>query len=76
MVLDPPGSPPVLYTLHTAPRDMGRIAAAAAAKNLLLSHLNPTIDQAHEAVLASIRESYKGPVDFAHDGLRYAARAR
>lgn len=76
VVLDPPGSPPVLYTLHTAPRDIGRIARAAAAKNLLLSHLNPTINQAHEAVLASIRESYKGPVDFAHDGLRYVARAR
>ena len=76
VVLDPPGSPPVLYTLHTAPRDIGRIARAAAAKNLLLSHLNPTIDQAREEVLASIRESYKGPVDFAHDGLRYVPRSQ
>ena len=71
VVLDPPGSPPVLYTLHTAPRDIGRIAKAAGAKKLLLSHLNPTIDDAHEAVLASIRESFQGPIEFASDGLRY-----
>jgi len=72
VVLDPPGSPPVLYTLHTAPRDIGRIARAAGAKKLLLSHLNPAIDKAQEAVRASIRDSYKGPVEFARDGLTIA----
>ena len=72
VVLDPPGSPPVLYTLHTAPHDIGRIAQAAGAKKLLLSHLNPIIDDAREAVLASIRKSYQGPIEFARDGLRYA----
>ena len=71
VVLDPPGSPAGLYTLHTAPYDIGRIAQAVGAKKLLLSHLNPTIDDAHDAVLASIRENYKGPIEFAHDGLRY-----
>lgn len=69
VVLDPPGSPPVLYTLHTAPRDIGRVARAAGAKKLLLSHLNPAIDNAQETVRASIRASYKGPVEFARDGL-------
>jgi ribonuclease BN (tRNA processing enzyme) len=71
VVLDPPGSPPVLYTLHTAPRDIGRIAQSAAAKKLLLSHLNPAVDGAREAVRASIRENYQGPIEFARDGTRY-----
>jgi ribonuclease BN (tRNA processing enzyme) len=71
-VLDPPGSPPVLYTLHTAPRDIGRIAQTAGARKLLLSHLNPTIDDARAAVLASIRESYRGSIEFARDGSSYA----
>ena len=69
VVLDPPGSPPVLYTLHTSPRDIGRIAQSAGTKKLLLSHLNPTIDQAREAVRGSIQASYKGPIEFARDGL-------
>jgi len=71
VVLDPPGSPPVLYTLHTAPHDIGRIAQRAAAKKLLLSHLNPAIDAARDAVRASIQGSYDGPIEFARDGLRY-----
>jgi ribonuclease BN (tRNA processing enzyme) len=71
VVLDPPGSAPVLYRLHTAPHDIGRIAQAAAAKKLLLSHLNPAIDAAREAVLASIRESYKGPIEFVTDNSRF-----
>ena len=72
VVLDPPGSPPPLYALHTAPRDIGRLARAAHAGKLLLSHLNPAIDRAQTAVRASIRESYKGPVEFARDGLAIA----
>jgi ribonuclease BN (tRNA processing enzyme) len=72
VVLDPPGSPPVLYTLHTAPRDIGRIAQGVAARKLLLSHLNPAVDAAGDAVRASIRNSYKGTIEFASDGLRYA----
>jgi ribonuclease BN (tRNA processing enzyme) len=72
VVLDPPGSPPVLYSLHTAPHDIGTIAQSAAAGKLLLSHLNPAVDDARDAVRASIRESFKGPIDFAVDGLRYA----
>lgn len=67
VVLDPPGSPPVFYTLHTAPRDIGRIARAAGARKLLLSQLTPSIDQARELVPRSIHESYKGPIEFARD---------
>jgi ribonuclease BN (tRNA processing enzyme) len=71
VVLDPPDSPAVLYTLHTAPRDIGRIAASAGARKLLLSHLNPAVDGEKDAVLRSIRERYKGPIEFARDGLLY-----
>jgi ribonuclease BN (tRNA processing enzyme) len=70
VVLDPPGSAPVLYTLHTAPHDIGVIAQHAAARKLLLSHLNPAIDAARDAVHASIAKSFKGPVEFARDGER------
>jgi ribonuclease BN (tRNA processing enzyme) len=72
VVLDPPGSPAVLYTLHTAPHDIGRIAQSAGAKKLLLSHLNPAVDNAKDEVLRSIEDRYHGPVDFARDGSRYA----
>ena len=70
VVLDPPGSPPVLYTLHTPPKAIGAVAAESDAKRLLLSHLSPTIDQQRASVEASIREHYKGPVAFAEDGMR------
>ena len=72
VVLDPPASPAVLYTLHTPPRDIGRIAQRTGAKMLLLSHLNPTIDAARDAVRASIQVSYTGPIEFARDGWRDA----
>jgi ribonuclease BN (tRNA processing enzyme) len=70
VVLDPPDSPPVLYTLHTAPRAIGEAANAAGARSLLLSHLSPATDGARDAVLESIRRSYAGPVRFAEDGMR------
>jgi ribonuclease BN (tRNA processing enzyme) len=70
VVLDPPGSPEILYSLHTPPKAIGQIAAAAHVGALLLAHLNPTIDRAHDAVLASIRHSYDGPVTFARDLMR------
>ena len=69
-MLDPPDSPAVLYTLHTPPREIGRIAQRTGAKMLLLSHLNPTIDAARDAVRASIQASYTGPIEFARDGWR------
>ena len=44
-VLDPPGSPAVLYTLHTPPHAIGEIAKEAAVHRLLLSHLSPATEQ-------------------------------
>jgi ribonuclease BN (tRNA processing enzyme) len=70
VVLDPPGSPQILYGLHTPPRAIGEIARDAGVHALLLSHLSPATDQMRGAVLQSIRSSFAGPVQFAEDGLR------
>jgi len=70
VVLDPPHSPAILYALHTPPKKIGQVAAAAHVGALLLTHLNPSIDEAHDAVLASIRHNYDGPVTFAQDRMR------
>jgi ribonuclease BN (tRNA processing enzyme) len=70
VVLDPPGSPAVLYTLHTPPRAIGELAKEAGVHRLLLSHLSPATDGMHDAVLKSIREDFTGPVSFAEDAMR------
>ena len=70
VVLDPPGSPAILYTLHTPPLAIGELAKAVGARSLLLSHLSPAVDESRDAVLTAIRRSYAGPVTFANDGLR------
>jgi ribonuclease BN (tRNA processing enzyme) len=69
-VLDPPGSPAILYSLHTPPHAIGELARQAAVRGLLLSHLSPATEAMHQAVLASIRQSYNGPVSWAEDGMR------
>ena len=70
VVLDPPGSPAILYSLHTPPRATGQLAKDAGVHALLLSHLSPATDEMRDAVLASIRKAYAGPVTFAKDGIR------
>jgi ribonuclease BN (tRNA processing enzyme) len=70
VVLDPPGSPAILYSLHTPPRAIGELARDAGVRGLLLSHVSPAIDANREAVLESIHSSYAGTVSFAKDGLR------
>jgi ribonuclease BN (tRNA processing enzyme) len=67
VVLDPPGSREVLYTLHTPPKAIGEIARDAGVHSLLLSHLSPAVEANHDEVLASIKRSYQGPVSFAAD---------
>jgi ribonuclease BN (tRNA processing enzyme) len=69
-VLDPPGSPEILYTLHTPPKQLGEAARNARVKHLLLSHISPSIEERRRQVLNSISNSYKGTVQFAYDGLR------
>ncbi len=74
VVLDPPGSPDVLYTLHTPPKAIGEVADAVRAGQLLLSHLSPALDAQRDAVKASIAAHYAGGVVFAQDGQRLAPR--
>jgi ribonuclease BN (tRNA processing enzyme) len=69
-VLDPPGSPAILYSLHTPPRAIGELAARDHIGRLLLSHLSPAVDENRQPVTASIATHYAGPVAFASDGLR------
>jgi ribonuclease BN (tRNA processing enzyme) len=69
-VLDPPGSPPQLYDLHTPPAKIGGLARDSGVKSLLLSHLAPDVEGQEAAVRRSIRVSYPGPVAFANDRMR------
>ena len=75
VVLDPPGSPEVLYTLHTPPDPLGALAARTHVGALLLSHLSPAVEDARAAVTASIARHYSGTVRFATDGLRMPVTA-
>jgi ribonuclease BN (tRNA processing enzyme) len=68
VVLDPPGSRAILYTLHTPPGAIGELAQATAVRSLLLSHVSPAVEQNRDAVLQSIRRKFSGPVRFAADG--------
>jgi ribonuclease BN (tRNA processing enzyme) len=70
VVLDPPNSPPVLYTLHTPPHAIGELAKNAGVHRLLLSHLSPATEEMHDAVLKSIHENFTGPVSLAEDLMR------
>jgi ribonuclease BN (tRNA processing enzyme) len=70
VVLDPPGSPQVLYTLHTPPKTIGALAARTHVAALLLSHLSPAVDGARPAVISSIASHFRGSVAFAADGMR------
>jgi ribonuclease BN (tRNA processing enzyme) len=70
VVLDPPDSPPILYTLHTPPHAIGEIAKKANVHRLLLSHLSPATEEMHDTVLKSIQQNFTGPVSMAADGMR------
>lgn len=59
-VLDPPGSRPILYELHTPPKRLGEVAAAAGVRTVILSHITPDVDAHREQVLASVRASFHG----------------
>jgi ribonuclease BN (tRNA processing enzyme) len=70
VVLDPPGSPAILYTLHTPPHAIGELAKEVGARALVLSHISPAVEESQRAVLASIAKNYAGSVTFATDGMR------
>lgn len=66
-VLDPPGSPEKLYDLHTAPKRIGEIASAAHVRRLVLAHLTPQVERNADAVLKSVKSTFRGDVTFAED---------
>src|SRR5579862_825767 len=70
VVLDPAGSPDVLYTLHTPPNAIGALVQRAPIGAMLLSHLSPAVEARSAEVKASIATHYRGPVTFATDGMR------
>src|SRR5580704_2831528 len=69
-ILDPPDTPAILLTLHTPPKQLGEAAKIANAKHVLLSHIPPVVEDHQADVLRSMRKSYSGPIEFAHDGMR------
>jgi ribonuclease BN (tRNA processing enzyme) len=70
VVLDPPGSRAILYTLHTPPRAIGELARDTGVHSLLLSHISPAVEANRDAVLDSIKRNYQGPVSLAADRAR------
>jgi ribonuclease BN (tRNA processing enzyme) len=70
VVLDPPEAPPILYTLHSPPNAIGRVANDSKVHGLLLAHLSPATDENRDEVEKSIRQFYAGPITFASDKLR------
>lgn len=72
-VLDPPGSPPNLYELHTPPKRIGEVARAAGVRTLILSHIPPAVEPRKGEVLASVRRAFEGDVRFARDCMHLPA---
>jgi ribonuclease BN (tRNA processing enzyme) len=70
-VLDPPAAPEQLYQLHTAPRRIGEVAAAAGVGQVVLSHLSVSVSDNAAAVKTSIAQHYAGPVQLAEDCQRF-----
>lgn len=68
-VIDPPGSPADLYKRHTPPKRIGRVAADARVKAVLLSHIAPLVEQHLDAVVKSVHVAYGGTVTVATDTL-------
>lgn len=66
----PEDASPAARALHMPPSEIGRIAATAQVRQLLLSHrMNRTLGREAETLVA-IRRHYNGPTSFAEDGQR------
>ncbi len=68
-VLDPPGSPSVLYDLHTSPRRIGEVGQAAHVRQIVLGHIPPQVDQSKDSVLHSVQSQFEGSIRLAEDCL-------
>jgi ribonuclease BN (tRNA processing enzyme) len=69
-VLDPPGSPPELYTRHSPPKRVGELARAARVDRLILTHIPPLVERAEKQVSRSIGAQIDVPMSFAEDKMR------
>jgi ribonuclease BN (tRNA processing enzyme) len=54
---------------HLSPSTVGRLAAAAAVRHVILVHMYPLFDDGNP--LTEVRRHYHGPADIAHDGLEF-----
>jgi ribonuclease BN (tRNA processing enzyme) len=54
---------------HLTPSAVGRLAAAAAVRHVILVHMYPVFDE--ENPLAGVRKLYRGPVEIGYDGLEF-----
>lgn len=61
----------VAASLHMPPTLIGKLAADAAVKQLLLSHRMQRTRNSEKETLSMIRKTYSGPVEFAEDGALY-----
>lgn len=58
---------PLFHVLHTEPRRLGEVAAAANVKKLVLSHITPVTETRIKEVKKVIRENYSGKIKVAKD---------
>lgn len=58
---------PVFHALHTEPRRIGEVAAAANVKKLVLSHITPVTEPRIKEIKTAIRENYVGSIKVAED---------
>jgi ribonuclease Z len=58
-----------LETRHSTAREAAKVAKAARAKRLILTHLSSRHDMDPSRLLAQAREEFSGPIEVANDGL-------
>lgn len=57
----------IALNLHMPPSEIGRVAAKAKVKKVVLSHFMQRTEQVKKATLKAIRKQFNGPVFFAND---------
>jgi ribonuclease BN (tRNA processing enzyme) len=62
--------------LHAKPSEVGRLAADAGCRTLLLTHFMPEIEDEIEDAVAYVRQSFAGEIVLAHDLLQVAVSSR
>jgi ribonuclease Z len=65
-----------LETRHSTAREAGRVAQAAGARRLLLTHLSSRHDPDPSKLLEQARQEYQGPLEVAYDGMTIEVPAR